>query len=281
LDYKFYKKSKMKINGKEISLEILEKLKLIRGNYNQPIKLKIITFKNDVANTSYIKIKKNFAEQLNIACDVHYLDETKSSKDLRKEISKISKEKNVKGVIIQLPIPNHLNKLMLINAIPEKLDIDCLTYKNLGRFYQNKNTIMPPTASALDYLIKKYNLILDNVLLIGQGELIGKPIAQYLINNHIKFININHKTSNLDILTQMSDVIITGAGVPNLIKFENVKKDTIIFDYSCNKLEKICGDCEINQPFETKCSFFTPVPNGLGPIVVAELFNNLFKLLKD
>ena len=269
----------MKIDGKQIANEILNDLKLKRQSYKEKIKLKIITFKDDVANTSYIKIKKNFAEQLNILCDVHYLDDNKSSKELRKEISKICKEKYVKGVIIQLPIPKHLNKNILINAIPDKLDIDCLTYKNLGRFYQGKNTIMPPTVSALDYLIKKYDLKLDNVLLVGQGELIGKPIAQYLINNHIKFININHKTENVDVLCQMSDTIITGVGTPNLIKFNSIKENSIIFDYGCTKYqEKICGDCEI-QNFETKCSFFTPVPNGLGPIVVANLFSNLFKQL--
>jgi methylenetetrahydrofolate dehydrogenase (NADP+)/methenyltetrahydrofolate cyclohydrolase len=270
----------MKINGKEESNIILSELKLKRQNYKNKIKLKIITFKDDIANTSYIRIKKNFAEQLNINCDVHYLDSSKSSKELRKEINKISKEKFVKGVIIQLPIPNHLNKNMLINAIPEKLDIDCLTYKNLGKFYQGRNGIMPPTVSALDYLIKKHNLKLDNILLIGQGELIGKPISQYLVNNHIKFININHKSNdNIDILCQMSDVIITGAGIPNLIKFNSIKKDSIIFDYGCSKIEKICGDCEMDKDFENKCSFFTPVPNGLGPIVVAKLFDNLFKLL--
>jgi len=271
----------MKINGKEESEMILSSLQAKRQNIKEKIKLKIITFKDDVANASYIKIKKNFAEKLNIDCDIHYLDSSKKSKELRNEISKICKEKFVKGVIIQLPIPEHLNKNMLINAIPDTLDIDCLTYKNLGRFYQGKENIMPPTVAALDFLIKKYNLMLDNVLLIGQGELIGKPIAQYLINNHIKFININHKTTTVDILTNMTDVIIAGAGVPNLIKFDNIKKDIILFDYSCNKLDKICGDCEINKPFEDKCSFYTPVPNGLGPIVVAELFNNFFKLLKQ
>ncbi|HRZ29593.1 MAG TPA: bifunctional 5,10-methylenetetrahydrofolate dehydrogenase/5,10-methenyltetrahydrofolate cyclohydrolase [Candidatus Paceibacterota bacterium] len=268
----------MKINGKEIVDEILKELQSKRQNYQEQIKLQIITFKNDVANTSYIKIKKNFAKKLNIKCNVYYLDETKTSKELRKEISKICKEKFVKGVIIQLPIPVHLNKNMLINAIPDKLDIDCLTYKNLGRFYQGKENIMPPTVSALDYLIKKYNLNFKNILLIGQGELIGKPIAQYLTNHHYEFININHNSNdNINQLCQMSDVIITGVGINNLVKFDFIKKDSIIFDYGCNKQETICGDCEINKDFENKCSFFTPVPNGLGPVVVAKLFENLLK----
>ncbi len=268
----------MIINGKDIANGILEELKLARQEYKNKIKLTIITFKADVANTSYIKIKKNFAEKLNIQCDVHYLDSSKKSKELRNEISKICKEKFVNGVIIQLPIPNHLNKNMLINAIPDKLDVDCLTYKNLGRFYQGKENIMPPTVSALDYLIKKYNLKLANVLLVGQGDLVGKPIAQYLITHHIKFTNIDHPADNdIDVLCSTADTIITGVGLPNLIKFDSIKKDSIIFDYGCNKIEKICGDCEINQAFETKCSFFTPVPNGLGPIVVAKLFENMLK----
>lgn len=268
----------MQINGKEESEIILSNLQAQRQDIKEKIKLKIITFKDDVANTSYIKIKKNFAEKLNILCDIHYLDSSKKSKELRNEISKICKEKFVKGVIIQLPIPANLNKNMLINAIPDKLDIDCLTYKNLGRFYQGRETIMPPTVSALDYLIKKYGLKLDNVLLIGQGELIGKPIAQYLVNKHIKFININHTANNnIDVLCQMSDTIITGVGLPNLIKFNSIKQDSIIFDYGCTKQEKICGDCEIDKDFENKCSFFTPVPNGLGPIVVAKLFENIIE----
>ncbi|MDD3808514.1 MAG: bifunctional 5,10-methylenetetrahydrofolate dehydrogenase/5,10-methenyltetrahydrofolate cyclohydrolase [Candidatus Pacebacteria bacterium] len=267
----------MKINGKEESNLILLKLKIQREKYKNPIKLKIITFKDDVANTSYIKIKKDFAKKLNIQCDVHYLDSNKTSKDLRKEISKICKEKFVKGVIIQLPIPMNLNKYMLINAIPDKLDIDCLSYKNLGRFYQGKDAIMPPTVSALDYLITKYKLKLEDVLLVGQGDLIGKPIAQYLINNHINFISINKTEKNIDTLCKTSKVIITGAGEINLIKYDYIKKNTIIFDYSCNKKDGICGDCEIDKDFENKCDFYTPVPNGMGPIVVAKLFENLFK----
>lgn len=269
----------MKIQGKELANEILEKLKIERKKFNFKIKLKIITFKNDVANTSFVKIKKSFAEKLDIECDIHYLDESKGSKELRKEINLISREKFVKGVIIQLPIPKNLNKNMLINAIPEKLDIDCLSYRNLGKFYQNRGDIMPPTVSALDFLIKKYELKLGNVLLVGQGELIGKPIAQYLINNNIQFININSSCKNIEELCLGADSIITGVGLPNLILFKNIKDNSNIFDFGCSKNEKICGDCEDNCDFEEKCNFFTPVPNGVGPIVVAKLFENLLKMV--
>ncbi len=267
----------MKIDGSKIANELLEQLKLQRQNLSPHAKLKIISFQNDVANTSYIKIKKEFATKLNIICEVHFLDSNKSSKELRKEINQICKEKNVAGAIIQLPIPSNLNKHTLINAIPENLDIDCLSYKNLGRFYQNKGSFVPPTVSALDYLIKKFQLKMDNVLLIGQGELIGKPIAQYLLNNHIEFTIINHKTKDIQELCQKAGVIITGVGVPNLIQAKYIKKDAIIFDFGCTKQQKVCGDCEDNPDFENICSFFTPVPNGLGPIVVAKLFENLLK----
>ena len=271
----------MKIDGSKISKELLEGLQQKRQQLNFPIKLKIISFQNDTANQSYIKIKNNFAKLLNIDCDVHYLDSNKSSKTLRKEINIICKQKNVFGAIIQLPIPSNLNQTMLINAIPEKIDIDCLTYKNLGRFYQGKETLMPPTVSALDYLINKYNLNLKNVLLIGQGELIGKPISQYLINHKIPFISANQSTQNLDQLCENADTIITGTGQADTVKFNNVKKDAIIFDFGCTKQQTICGDCEANQNFEETCSFFTPVPNGLGPIVIAKLFENLLINLKQ
>ena len=267
----------MKINGKEESNLILKNLKEKRENFKENLILKIISFNNDLANESFIKIKKNFAEKLNVQCDVHYLNENKTNKDLQKEIKEICNEIDVKGVIIQLPIPLHLNKTMLINTIPENLDIDCLTYASLGKFYQKEGLFIPPTVLALDHLVKKYSLILKDVLLVGQGELIGKPIAQYLINNNVCFININETEKNINELCLKSKVIITGAGKPNLIKYDFVKKDTIIFDYSCNKTDKICGDCEINKDFENLCSFFTPVPNGLGPIVVAKLFENLLK----
>lgn len=269
----------MKINGKQISKEILEKLIEKRKQFSFAIKLKIITFQNDIANQSYIKIKNNFAKSLDIQCDIHCLDSNKPSKTLRKQINQICKEKFVKGVIIQLPVPKNLNKNMLINAIPEKLDIDCLTYKNLGRFYQGKETLMPPTVSAIDYLINKYNLNLKNVLLVGQGELIGKPISQYLINHSIPFISANQDNQNLDQLCKNAGTIITGAGQANIIKYDHVKKDAIIFDFGCTKQQTICGDCEINKNFEKICSFFTPVPNGMGPIVVAKLFENLINNL--
>ncbi len=267
----------MKIQGKELANEILEKLKIERKRYNFEIKFKIITFKNDVANASFIKIKKSFAEKLDIKCDVHYLDESKTNKELRKEINKIAREKFVKGVIIQLPIPKGLNHNMLINAIPEKVDTDCLTYRNLGKFYQNRGDIMPPTVSALDFLIKKFDLKLGNVLLVGQGELIGKPIAQYLINNKIQFNNINSSCKNINELCLEADSIITGVGLAGLICSKYIKDNSNIFDYGCSKKEKICGDCEDSDDFEKKCNLYAPVPNGVGPIVVAKLFENLFK----
>jgi len=267
----------MQINGREESNYILQNLQEKRKNFKENIILKIISFKNDVANTSFIKIKKDFATKLDIQCDVHYLDENKTNEELKKEIENISKQQDVKGVIIQLPIPKHLNKEILLNAIPSNLDIDCLTYINLGKFYQNISSIVPPTVLALDYLIQKYNLIFKNVLLLGQGDLIGKPIAQYLLNNHIDFTCINNIEKNIDQLCLSSDVIITGIGKPNLIKSSFIKKGSIIFDYGCSKLDKICGDCESDSEFQNICSFFTPVPNGLGPIVVAMLFENLLK----
>jgi methylenetetrahydrofolate dehydrogenase (NADP+) / methenyltetrahydrofolate cyclohydrolase len=267
----------MQINGKQESELILKTLQEKRKNFKEKIIFKIISFKNNIPNQSFIKIKKNFAEKLNILCEVHYLNENKTNEELKEEIKKISLEKDVKGVIIQLPIPKHLNKETLLNAIPSNLDIDCLTYENLGKFYQNTSSIIPPTVLALDYLIKKYDLVLDDVLLLGQGDLIGKPIAQYLLNNHIDFININNIEKNIDPLCLKAKVIITGAGKANLIKYDSVKQDTIIFDYSCNKTDKICGDCESDKDFENICSFFTPVPNGLGPIVVAKLFENLLR----
>ncbi len=269
----------MTIDGQKISQEILTGLTIKRKKYNSKIKLKIVAFENDLANRSFANIKKNFAEKLDILCDIYLLASNQKSKKIRQEINALSQEKFVKGVLVQLPIPEHLNKKSILNAIPEKLDIDCLSYKNLGRFFQGQAKLLPPTVGALDYLIKKFNLDLKEVLLVGQGELIGKLIATYLLNNQINFTSINKSSPDLEKLCSTHKTIITGVGKANLIKASYLQKDGLVFDFGCSKTEKICGDCENTEEIKNKCSFFTPVPHGLGPIVVTKLFENLLNNL--
>ena len=277
---KYVKTLIMIFNGKELAKEMIEDLKIQRSKFNHKIRLNIISLKNDSDMVSFIKSKQNIAQELNIECRVYQIEESIKTKDLRKKISTISRTPYSKGMVIQLPLPESINTQTVLDGILETQDIDCLSSKTLGKFYTGKSIILPPVVSALKLVSEKNNISFNDkkIVIIGSGTLTGKPIATWFLTQNIPFELVNETTTNILEIIKSADILITGVGKPRLIK--ELKKDCIVFDFGCSRLDNsLTGDCE--QNCSNNCSFFTPVPGGLGPVVVACLYQNLFKLLNE
>jgi len=274
----------MKIDGKTLAQEIIADLKKKREKYPYKIRVNIISLSSGKDNLSFTKIKQNVAKELDIDCRIYQISPEIKTSDLRQRVNILCRAPYTRGLIVQLPLPKSINTQYIIDAILPRLDIDCLTSKNLGKFYTKKYLIQPPVVNALEYVKKKYKLDFQNknILVIGQGMLVGKPVSLWLTNQCLSFVSANKTTQDLNNYIRQADIIISGAGEAALIKYDDVKQNSIIFDFGCSEINgSLNGDCEKNNDFENKCQIFTPVPGGMGPIVVASLFQNLFTLLEN
>lgn len=268
----------MIIDGKVLAEEILEKLKEERKKYKK-IRIASFLIGKDEEKLSFLKIKKAFAEKLDIDFRIYEVDENIPRKKLRKYIHQIIKSPAVKGAIIQLPIPSKFPTQYFLNSIPEKKDIDCLSSRLLGKFFSNLPIIKPPAVEVVDFLKNKYNLDFKGktALVVGYGRLVGKPISYYLASENATVI-ILQSDSNLDEYLAKADIIVSGVGKANLIN--NCKEGAILIDFGYSvENRKIYGDLNFEK-LKSKASLITPTPNGTGPILVAKLFENLFKLMK-
>ncbi len=268
----------MIIDGKKLAEEILNNLKEKRKNYGR-LKIAGFLIGQDKEKFSFLKIKQKFAEELTIEFRIYEIDENLSKKKIRKYISQILKHKTIQGAIIQLPIPENLPTQYILNSIPAKKDIDCLSSRLLGKFYTDTPLIKPPAVEVIDFLKNKYNLdfVGKEVLIVGYGNLVGKPLVHYFAKQKATVIIANSKTDLKKFLNSV-DIIIAGAGKPHLIN--DCKKDALLIDFGYSVVNnKIYGDFDFEK-LKDKASLITSTPGGTGPILVAKLFENFFKLLE-
>ncbi len=272
----------MIFNGKDFANKILEDLKVQRSKINHKIRLNIVSLRKDSDMLSFIKVKQKVAQDLNIECRVYQIEDSIKTKDLRKKINAISRTPFSKGLVIQLPLPESINTQSVLDGILENQDIDCLGSKILGKFYTGKSIILPPVVEAFQLVCKDINLSFEDkkIVIIGLGVLTGKHIATWFMNQNIPFTCLNEISPDFKEIIKTADILITGVGKPGLIKKEMLKENCFVFDFGCSREdESLCGDCD--PDCSEKCSFFSPVPNGLGPVVVACLYKNLFTLLNE
>ena len=202
--------------------------------------------------------------------------------DLRKEVGKIALLKPVGGVIVQLPLPTHLNRHYILNVIPREKDVDVLGERALGAFYVGRNPVLPPAVGVVEEILQdtKYKIQDTKVAVVGLGFLTGKPIATWLMDK-AKKISIFKRNNDLSELKEY-DLIISGVGQAGIIKPEMLKKGAGIIDfgYSFDENGKISGDFDTQLPITNYqlLNFYTPTPNGTGPILVAKIFENFYKL---
>ena len=272
----------MVIDGKQLASEIIEELKEERKKIAKKIRLAVVLVGNDPASLSFIKQKEKIAKELEIDFRLSQYPENIKTKELRQKVSTICRVTDNRGVVVQLPLPSHINTQVVLNAILPQKDPDVLCERNLGTFYVNRLKILPPVVSAIKFLIEKYQIPVEGrtVLLIGRGQLVGKPAALWFLNQRATVMIANSKTEHLSDLIKRADLIVTSAGVPNLITGDLLKEGVVIFDAAVvSEQGKLVGDCEFESVKE-KAALVTPVPGGLGPLTVAFLFKNLLFLAK-
>jgi len=270
----------MIINGKQIAEEIVSNLK------KEPkIKKFLGAFLvgENLTSLSFLKQKEKIAQLLNVDFRLYKFPEEISQDALRKEMLRIVNHKTCGGALVQLPLPNHINKYYVLNVIPREKDVDVLGERALGAFYNGRNLILPPAVGVVDKLLKfmNYELNTKKVVVIGAGFLIGKPIITWFQNKVAELTIFNEFTQDLRHKLKNADLIITGVGKANLFSVEDLSENSMVIDfgYDMSADGKIFGDFNSSSVHNYKFIInYTPTPGGTGPILVAQLFENFYKL---
>jgi len=262
----------------EIKKEILE----IKKKINKSPGLSVILIGDFAPSQIYVKNKEKNSREVGITSEVlKYTKEVKES-DILKKIEELNNNVKVSGILVQLPLPDHINKEKIINAIKPSKDVDGFHPINVGNLSSGYKAIVPCTPLGCLLLIKKVekNLTGKHAVIIGRSNLNGKPMAQLLLKEDCTVSIVHSKTKDLKSECQKADILVAAIGVANLIKADWVKKDSIIIDVGINKVaDKIVGDVDFDQ-VKNKVKAITPVPGGVGPMTIACLLKNTLECFK-
>jgi methylenetetrahydrofolate dehydrogenase (NADP+) / methenyltetrahydrofolate cyclohydrolase len=268
----------MLIDGKAIAQTILDDLKprVARLSF-QPLLVDIVVG-DDPVSTSYVAIKGKTAADIGLAFEGNQLAEDASTEQLLSVIKNLGQHHNLCGLLIQLPLPAHINEVLVLNAIPERIDVDGLGSAAENNFYHNEPPhITPPTAGAVLHILDSLNIELGqlSILVIGQGKLVGKPVTFLLKQRKLNVTTADGSTTNLHKLTTSADVIISGTGQAGLLTGDMIKPGAIIIDAgTAESGGGIVGDVDM-ESVELKAAWLSPVPGGVGPVTVAKLLENV------
>lgn len=268
------------LNGKNLSERILTNLKKEIKNRRLKLRLAVILIGNNPISQVFINQKKTACEKVGINFKLFQFSAKIKTQKLKREVEKIVKNADNSGVIIQLPLPTKFIPEELLNLIPEGKDIDCLSEKSLGKFYQGVLSILPPTVAGILSLLRKYHINVKgkNVVILGAGRLVGFPLATQLLREKATVSVLNEFTKDTPSFTKKADILISGVGKPNLIRGKIIKKGAIVVDAGTSfKKGKLVGDVDFKSVSQ-KASYITPTPGGVGPMTVAFLIENLVKL---
>ena len=278
----------IKIDGKAFSQTVLEKIReehsQLKEKYGKSAGLAVVIVGNNPASQVYVKNKIRACENVGFYSENIELDENISEKELLQEIDKLNKNDRINGILVQLPLPAHINELKIIDSISPEKDVDGFHVSNIGKMVIGDETgFLSCTPYGIMQLLEEYKIEIagKDAVIIGRSNIVGKPMALMLIQKGATVQVCNSRTKNLRKKLNEADIIIIAAGVPKLLKKEDVKEGAVVIDVGINRVDgKICGDVDYEEVAE-KTSYITPVPGGVGPMTIASLIKNTFKSYKN
>jgi len=276
----------MIIDGKKIAENLRETLKKqieqIPSNQPKP-GLTVILIGEDPASQIYVRNKEKFANEIGINSKVLRFDSSITEEELTKEIHKLNQDKAVHGILVQLPLPKHINSKNIINQIEPSKDVDGFHPINVGNLSSGNDALVPCTPYGCYLLLKE--VISDfnglNAVIIGRSNINGKPMTQLLLKENCTVTITHSKTKNLKNICQGADILVASVGIARLVKQDWVKSDCVVIDVGINRIEengskKLVGDVDFEN-VKDKVKAITPVPGGVGPMTISCLLQNTLK----
>lgn len=267
------------IDGKHVSDLIRDELKDEIAKINEQgdiIRLAVIIVGKDPASEIYVRNKIKACEYVGIESLCYTFPENVSEEEILSLIDKLNNDESVYGILVQLPLPNHLNKERILNKINVCKDVDGFSAYQAGRLFLGENALVSCTPKGIIELLHRYNIDLvgKNAVVIGRSNIVGKPTAMLLMQNNATVTVCHSRTTNLAEYTKKADVIVLAVGKPQFLTSDMIKDGVVVIDAGINRVNgKLCGDSDF-EAIKDKCSFITPVPGGVGPMTVTMLLKN-------
>lgn len=273
----------MILDGKTLRDKLVLEYRSIIAKENLKITLAIILVGSNEASKIYIKNKEKYCEAAGIKVNTYVFPEDISESDLINAIDKLNNDYRVTGIILQSPVPKHIDFDKCSGLILASKDVDGFTKENIYKLYLNKDTILPCTVKGIIKLLLYYDISFEgsNVVIVGRGNIVGKPLALALENRNATVTLCHSKTKNLKDITKNADILVGASGVPHIITGDMVKKGAVVIDVGVTRVDgKITGDVDF-ESVKDKVSFITPNPGGVGPMTVAMIIDNLIEMERE
>ena len=269
------------INGKEVSARVREEVKeecrQFREEYHADPRLVVIQVGDNSASTIYVRNKGKACEAVGIESEIRHLPEDITQDELLAQIEEYNSDPAVNGILVQLPLPAHLDETACKNAIDPRKDVDGFHPVSMGKMLMGEETFIPCTPAGIIRLLDEYRIPLDGAecVVIGRSQIVGKPMALQLLERNATVTICHSHTKNLAEVTSRADILISAVGKAHMITPEYVKEGAVVIDVAMNRDEngKLCGDVDFDSVKE-RVSAITPVPGGVGPMTVAMLMKN-------
>ena len=275
------------IDGKLIASKVKEQVSVAVSDLNQKSifpGLATIIVGNDAASSIYVKNKRKSAKEVGIKSFQYELSENIQEKELLELINELNLNSDVDGILVQLPLPKHINSDLIIDSIDVNKDVDGFNVINAGKTFIGRDSVIPCTPLGCLLMLKSIKIELKgkNAVIIGRSNIVGKPMAQLLLNEDCTVTIVHSKTFNIQALVKEADIVVAAVGSANLVKGSWIKKGAVVIDVGINRIEanikgenknRLVGDVDFKEA-EKNASAITPVPGGVGPMTIACLLRN-------
>lgn len=265
-----------KLVAQEVKAKVSKKVKELQKNGITP-GLAVIIIGNNQASRIYVNNKKKACAEVSIYSKEYALPDTTSQKELIELISKLNNDDSINGILVQLPLPNHINEKAVIEAIDPLKDVDAFHEINVGKIMIGEYDLLPCTPAGIIELLNSQNIEIEgkHCVVVGRSNIVGKPMAMLLLHRNGTVTICHSKTKNLKEICKNADILIAAVGKAKFITSDMVKKGAVVIDVGMNKDEngKLCGDVDFDN-VKKIASYITPVPGGVGPMTIAMLMKN-------
>lgn len=271
------------IDGKAISSQMRLELKEKIEKENLKVGLAVVIVGEDPASQIYVRNKIKACQEIGIMSYSKVLPENTTQEELESVLTELVNNDEIHGVLLQLPLPKHLDTENALKCIPVEKDVDGFSAENLGKLCKNEFASVACTPNGVMKLLERENIEIagKNAVVVGRSNTVGKPMAMLLLNANATVSVCHSKTKNLKEICKTADILVSAIGKPKFITADMVKEDAVVIDIGINRTAegKICGDVDFEN-VKDKVSFITPVPGGVGPMTITMLMYNAYELAK-
>ena len=274
------------LDGKATAKKVREELKIKADELKSKgvfPKLAVIMVGEDVGSKIYVRNKSKACEEVGIEFEEFLLDEKIQNEDLLNLIEELNNREDIHGILVQSPIPKHLDVNLAFRTIKPEKDVDGFHPVNVGKLSLNQECFVSCTPFGIMRIFAEYNIDIEgkHAVIIGRSNIVGKPMIQCMLNKNATVTVCHSKTKNLAEITKQADILIAAIGKAKFVTADMVKEDAVVVDVGINRNSegKVCGDVDFEN-VSKKASYITPVPGGVGPMTIAMLMNNIIKAAK-